>query len=621
MKLIRFSAQQAEQKAALKKERAAALRRALRPLHRRALPLWGFALSFRALMGALETPLLLLSLRWAMSAAGVSYIGTENVLRFLTRPVSLLLLLLWTAAAACAALFESSALLWAIDSAGCARISELFEAGRSGLRRAFRKGNRGAFGAAVLLPAYTGGLLLPAAIGVLRLPDLAFGFLRIHFFWGAALLLVPLLLPIPAARLLLALPDYAAGRDYDRSLRRLRALPRRRLFSRLLALIRWRLVLLLGGLFLSAVGVGAAMQRRSQLALPWAQGVASAVATLVVLSVVFFLLWPPLTLAALDAEGARVRRDEQPPCGAETRRRLLAACGVLTALAVGLNLVVFRPGGDNSLLDMPVVMAHRGNAATAPENTLPAFQQAMDAGADYIELDIRLSKDGELVVLHDSSLYRTTGDRHQVWQLTLKQLRRLDAGSWFSAEYAGTRIPTLREVLELTAGQIALNIEVKTGGPGDPVAPLCALLAEYGVEDDCVIASTDYHILSRVKKVNPDLSTLFIISVAYGRVTNLRCADAFSLRGAFLNAELVRKAHGMNKAVYAWTLNSAAEIESAIRMGVDGIITDRVKTARSLLYSRYADEQVSDVIDGLVTGGEKRTALPGSTRPAADAIS
>lgn len=113
-----------------------------------------------------------------------------------------------------------------------------------------------------------------------------------------------------------------------------------------------------------------------------------------------------------------------------------------------------------------MVIAHRGFSGQAPENTLASFQKAVELGSDMIELDVRFSKDGQVVVIHDDTIDRTTNGRGKVADYTLKELKQFDAGSWFAPQFSGERIPTLKEVLELVKGKVLVNIEIKDESPG-----------------------------------------------------------------------------------------------------------------------------------------------------------
>ena len=126
-----------------------------------------------------------------------------------------------------------------------------------------------------------------------------------------------------------------------------------------------------------------------------------------------------------------------------------------------------------------LVVAHRGFSGAAPENTLAAFRKAIEAGSDMIELDIQLSKDGKIVVIHDETLERTTDGQGRVADRTFPEIRKLDAGSWFGSQFSGEKIPTLQEVLELAKGKVLVNIEIKNPAHGQyPITEL----ADQGLE-------------------------------------------------------------------------------------------------------------------------------------------
>ena len=154
------------------------------------------------------------------------------------------------------------------------------------------------------------------------------------------------------------------------------------------------------------------------------------------------------------------------PVRAKGRRLLAAAVVGVTLVTIGLSFIYIALPADDELRTMlggaaPIVTAHRGYSTAAPENTLPAFQLAIDHHSDRAELDVQMTKDGVVMVTHDTSLRRCTGRNANIYDLTFAQVRERDAGRWFSARYAGTQIPTLEEVLDLCKGKIQLNIEIK----------------------------------------------------------------------------------------------------------------------------------------------------------------
>ena len=163
-------------------------------------------------------------------------------------------------------------------------------------------------------------------------------------------------------------------------------------------------------------------------------------------------------------------------------------------------------------LKKPLIVAHRGASGSAPENTMAAFRRAVAAGADMIELDVRLTQDFHIVVHHDRNVRRTTNGKGNVWNLTLSHVRTLDAGSWFSPRFQGEHVPTLREVMEyLLPLHVNLNIEVKTDG--DPRRHThfeeCVILIimEKGFEDRVLVSSFDHTFLKRMHALFPAIKT------------------------------------------------------------------------------------------------------------------
>ena len=166
--------------------------------------------------------------------------------------------------------------------------------------------------------------------------------------------------------------------------------------------------------------------------------------------------------------------------------------------------------------NMPLVIAHRGASGTAPENTMAAFRQAVEMGADMIELDVQRTKDGQVVVIHDATLERTTNGSGAVRELTYAEIEQLDAGSWFGEgqEFAGERVPLLKEVLEFTKGKCALNIEIKNIPYADPgiEQAVVDLLHETGFLEQVIISSFDHSCLHRIARLEPNVPTACLFS-------------------------------------------------------------------------------------------------------------
>lgn len=225
-------------------------------------------------------------------------------------------------------------------------------------------------------------------------------------------------------------------------------------------------------------------------------------------------------------------------------------------------------------------IAHRGAAGTRPELTRPAFERALEIGVDMIELDVQLTRDRRLVVLHDRELGRTVQGRGAVREHTLADLCALDAGAWFALEYAGARVPSLDEVLDLTAGRAALNVEIKSpAADWEATADvLIELLTATGRLDSTVVSSFEMGALRAVRDrsaaarlgvlwQSADLDPMWLLAEGLE-------ARSVHLLWRLIDAAVVETAHARSLHVIAWTANSGQAIAQLAALGVDGIISD-----------------------------------------------
>ena len=272
----------------------------------------------------------------------------------------------------------------------------------------------------------------------------------------------------------------------------------------------------------------------------------------------------------------------------------------------------------NPWLDRRVLCyAHQGGAREAPSSTLFAFRTALEAGATALEMDVHATKDGELVVCHDSTVDRTTDGQGRIADLALEELGSLDNAYWFvpgevavtgrpAADYlyrgrAATdpefRIPTLRQVLEAFPG-VFLNMDIKQTAPAVPAyeAALVELLAEYGRTDDVIVASFNDASTATVAELAPHLATsagtaasaVFWQAYRSGEPIPPTTHRALQIPTAFANtrvasAELVEAAHAAGLAVHFWTIDDEAEMAELIDLGADGVMTDRPAACAKVL--------------------------------------
>lgn len=229
----------------------------------------------------------------------------------------------------------------------------------------------------------------------------------------------------------------------------------------------------------------------------------------------------------------------------------------------------------------PWVVAHRGASGSAPENTLAAFRRAIHLGARFIETDLRLTRDGRLVAIHDELLDRTTTGRGPVGACTLEEIRSLDAGSWFGPEFAGERVPTIEEILQLARdADVVFYLEMKAqAGWGGEHAVVAALRASQEAARTLVL-SFDPGALETLRRLDPILMSGLLTDnvgvVAPDPVaTALRVgARQVAPRADLVTPELIERAHGEGLQVVTWTANDPDHMRALIAAGVDGIMTD-----------------------------------------------
>lgn len=269
-----------------------------------------------------------------------------------------------------------------------------------------------------------------------------------------------------------------------------------------------------------------------------------------------------------------------------SRRNRMAALALLTALSAGAMYDAFYRGNVLAADQLREVQltAHRGASTSAPENTMPAMEAAVDQMADFAELDVQETRDGVLVLFHDSTLERIDGTRRTIRSLSWDELQQVDAGGWYSEQYSGTRIPKLEDVIEYVRGRMMLNIEIKyAGASSDLPEKVVDCIRENDFVEQCVVTSTSLSYLKRVKAADSDIYTGYILSAAYGSYYEDDAIDFISLLSSSANRKLVERVHACGKEVHVWTVNKKSELERMKMIGVDNIITDRPILAREVI--------------------------------------
>jgi glycerophosphoryl diester phosphodiesterase len=241
---------------------------------------------------------------------------------------------------------------------------------------------------------------------------------------------------------------------------------------------------------------------------------------------------------------------------------------------------------DIRVHDDVVIVAHRGAAAKAPENTLAAVRRAIDDGADWIEIDVQETADGEVVVIHDSDFMKLADVERKVWDATLEEMRRIDVGSWFGPEFSAERVPTLRDVLETARDKARVLIELKYYGHDTALEQrVVNIVEDAGMEAGVALMSLRYEGIRQIRALRPAWTIGLLSATALGDLTELD-TDFLAVNVGMATRSFIGRARAADKPVLVWTINDPISMSRLISLGVDGIITDDPAMGREVLATR-----------------------------------
>lgn len=231
-------------------------------------------------------------------------------------------------------------------------------------------------------------------------------------------------------------------------------------------------------------------------------------------------------------------------------------------------------------MNQTINCAHRGASGHAPENTIAALEKAITLGADMAEIDIQQTADDRFAVFHDDNLERTSNGTGPLWEKTLAELQALDAGSWFGPSWAGQRIPSLEEVLEITRGRLPLNIELKLHGHERNIVDLAIrALHDNNIEVHCLrkslITCFDHQVAAEIKRADPALTVGVILGrEQYHEGIFALPVDVLSTEKSLVDVGFMAAARKAGKQVHVWTVNEPKDMRRLIDLGVDAVITN-----------------------------------------------
>ena len=252
--------------------------------------------------------------------------------------------------------------------------------------------------------------------------------------------------------------------------------------------------------------------------------------------------------------------------------------------------------------DSVEISAHRGASYNYPENTMSAFSGAVELKANWIELDVHQTKDLQAVVIHDANLKRVAGVNKKISDLTYKELEKIDVGSHFSPDYSFERVPLLEDVIKYAKeNNIKLNIEIKpTGTEVNIEQQVIDLINKYDFKDNCLVASFNYDVLERVKKIDSSIHTLYVMSFAIGNIIDLEYADNYSIEASNITYNLVARIHNSGKKIFVWTIDDIDTIYKMLDLNVDNIITDNITLVKESLTNKQDVNIIQEIIKAII---------------------
>lgn len=285
-------------------------------------------------------------------------------------------------------------------------------------------------------------------------------------------------------------------------------------------------------------------------------------------------------------------------------KTILISAGIIVLSGIlwtGIHYMLLSNYSQEITNDQFLVIGHRGDGGSAPENTLTAIEKGIKAGANMLEIDVHQTSDGVVCVMHDKSVNRTTNGQGRIKDLTWNEISQLDAGSWFSDEYKGESVPSLAQVIEKIDGRAQLLIEIKNGTPYYPQIEekVVSIVKQYQAERWCVIQSFHMDILQRIHQLDPNIR---LQKLAFFTIPALRFSfdlsfhffhqeqesfiESYNLNYLFVTEKLIRRLHKEGKKINVWTADSPGVIRKMVNMGVDGIITNHPELANKIKNTR-----------------------------------
>lgn len=572
-----------------------------------------FEIIYKLVSSALAAPIIYAILNLSVKLAGINYLISNTVKKYFMAPTTYLCILAVILVILVFVILNVSGIIYALEASHREEktnpLTMLVQGTRNALRIINPK-NFGLFLYALFLYPFTYTTILSGTLIINKLPEFLTVFIRRNVIAMTIIIVLYVLLYFVAMRRIYAFNYFTLyGMDYNKSVEKVKGLKRKKIWQVIGGVLIWNIVFtflffLFGSAFsmlIVAITKKLVSWKRARFFLNMSFEIIFAfvylVLNLITMPVIYSYIcsrFYDVIDEDTDAEFKKVverRKGKRDSRKIRIRNNASMIILIVISLVLDVGYIYMAIRGKVSLhILYPTrasITAHRGDSSNAPENTMAAFDAAYENGADIIEIDVRQTIDGRYIIMHDESLYRTTGVRKKVGEVSYSYIQTLDAGSSFSKKYAGEKIPTLEEVIEFAIeNDIYLNIELKSAKTDkDYIQGIVDILHEYDFVDKCMIGSSKYNELKQLKELDEDINTLYILHYALNNLGSMEYVDAFSIKFNYISNDLVKDIHKHDKKVYAWTVDNESWIKWLLLRDVDGIITNDPYNTKEIVYN------------------------------------
>ncbi len=581
----------------------------LKLLSRNLSTLLAFEIIYSVITVFLIYPILSFSIDKTMSLSGLTYLSNDNIIYYLSRPATIFIWLAVLLVSCLVVIFKIMSVTWYVHASYNQKdisIVQMFKLGGKCTFKPFKSG-------VILIFLYT--LLFTTAIsgftGVDAIPEFIQDYIYESNILSILMFCLYTILFILSIRFSLNYTCFCfESKNFVSASKKSLALTKKNFFIVLLGRVAPVVLIFFIGFIIKTVFSVSSILIIKFFCEPDMQYLYSlkAVRAADMISIAVQTLSLTISYASLSVIYYKLKNKKQepipkyiPPKGKKHILLNYVCLGIVSVIFIGFTILTAAGAPDDFAFDInnePEISAHRGSSVDYPENSIPAYAAAIEQGADWIELDVHQTADNIVVISHDANIKRIAGVDKNIWEMTYAELETYDVGSWFSDEYSYLRLPTLDEVLKLCKGKIKLNIEIKpTGHETDFEKNVIDIVKANGFENDCMLASLDIEALKKVKEIDPNIKTLYDMTVAAGNISEMTFIDGFSIEETFIDYDIVDQIHQNNKKVFVWTVNEPSNIINICKYDIDNILTDDPLTAREVINEEKLSDSTVDFVN------------------------